>query len=500
LHREIYLFASWVEEMEERGEAMSQWAISMVERAAQAGMFPSHQVHAVTFGSRKTGLALPESDVDLVLVVNPVVDPQLCTESLARWLAREEWTSGVQAVTTTAIPVVKLTVSAGYSNIAMDVSIAAGNHDGDQTVQKVRSLLQQHPLLRPVVLVMKRLLRAYGLNDAFSGGVSSHALLLLAAAYFQTVALEHEMDLGEHLVACLHHWGAVFQPASDVVALEGTEPSPELSRGGPSSQGRSVPVVICDPVRPENNVGRTAFRFAQVQELFRWASSELRERGSLECLVPTGGHHHAVAAVAAGASGSPGVPPACGEDHLDPEALPTELQATQELLKEETERRLAAEAQVAQLRHELRRVTKKAHTAEVASKWATMQLLRLRELGVIPRVSTQRARPWDDSVLDKLGAIEEERHRHHTTQPGPSSQPPTAAKAGAVGRSTSARPRPKSRRGPRRGGYDSDGGGGGARPRGAGNSRGLGGAGSGKAKQQGALSHEELMRSIHFSL
>ena len=151
----------------------------------------------------------------------------------------------------------------------LDVSIAAENHHGDQSVQAVKALLGQHPLLRPVVLVMKRLLRGYGLNDAFSGGISSHAVLLLAAAYFETVetvGAAHEADLGVHLVGCLHKWGAEFDAAKDIVALNGTQVSPQL-QAFRASQGRSVPVVIVDPIRPENNVGRTAFRFAQVQAL-----------------------------------------------------------------------------------------------------------------------------------------------------------------------------------------------------------------------------------------
>jgi hypothetical protein len=59
--------------------------------------------------------------------------------------------------------------------------------------------LARFPVIRPLVLVLKHFLLQQGLNDAYKGGLSSHAVILLLIFYFNIpeVAASHDAGLDE---------------------------------------------------------------------------------------------------------------------------------------------------------------------------------------------------------------------------------------------------------------------------------------------------------------
>jgi hypothetical protein len=63
--------------------------------------------------------------------------------------------------------------------IPLDISIDGPTHSGISSTSFVRVLTSRLPSLRPIVLCLKRLLAVHGLNDPFSGGLSSYALVLM---------------------------------------------------------------------------------------------------------------------------------------------------------------------------------------------------------------------------------------------------------------------------------------------------------------------------------
>ncbi|XP_018458928.2 uncharacterized protein LOC108829837 isoform X1 [Raphanus sativus] len=101
------------------------WAIKRVTRSLQV-LWPRSRTNI--FGSSATGLALPSSDVDLVVCLPPVrnLEPikeagilegrngikETCLQHAARYLANQEWvkTDSLKAVENTAIPIIMLVV------------------------------------------------------------------------------------------------------------------------------------------------------------------------------------------------------------------------------------------------------------------------------------------------------------------------------------------------------------------------------------------------------
>ncbi|GMH63327.1 hypothetical protein TL16_g03684, partial [Triparma laevis f. inornata] len=63
--------------------------------------------------------------------------------------------------------------------IPLDVSIDGPTHSGISSTSFMRSLTSRLSSLRPMVLVLKKLLAARNLNDPFSGGLSSYGLCLM---------------------------------------------------------------------------------------------------------------------------------------------------------------------------------------------------------------------------------------------------------------------------------------------------------------------------------
>ncbi|GFR51554.1 hypothetical protein Agub_g13973, partial [Astrephomene gubernaculifera] len=169
-----------------------------------AEIWPTARV--VLFGSQAAGLALPGSDLDLVVLG---VMPHLATPAegfgaparntaanLLETLARRLRAAGLirrHTLVRAKVPIVKtflLSVDSagrpmgrGSAQMAADISIGAAN--GAAAVALVQRAVAWLPPLRPLCLVVKALLKEAGLNEVFTGGVSSYVLINMVIAHLQ---------------------------------------------------------------------------------------------------------------------------------------------------------------------------------------------------------------------------------------------------------------------------------------------------------------------------
>ena len=134
----------------------------------------------------------------------------------------------------------------------------------------VRELMRSYPLLKPLVLYVKGLLKQHNLGNAFTGGLSPYATVL-CVAHFLGRSPPYE-NLGHAYLSFLHFLGHGFDPKREVVqlsaplkCLEGLPEPSHLAASPPSGVVSGAMVTIADPTNPANNVGRTAFRFHEVQ-------------------------------------------------------------------------------------------------------------------------------------------------------------------------------------------------------------------------------------------
>lgn len=196
-------------------------------------------VQANIYGSVATGLALPESDIDIVITgVNSFgsKDDQLAHisklyDNILSFF-NDKILISTKKILQTQVPIIKLTFSLedyynervriqeeGYEqeqtsklesdhtalpyidfdslnsinphlkNLAVDISMCDSfngvDHQGIKAAFYVEQNLNQFPILRSVCLMLKKLLVSKGLNDPYTGGLGSYSLfLMLYAAYF----------------------------------------------------------------------------------------------------------------------------------------------------------------------------------------------------------------------------------------------------------------------------------------------------------------------------
>jgi hypothetical protein len=207
---------------------------------------------------------------------------------------------------------------------------------GIQTATYVRYLLGQLPALRPLSLILKQLLVERGLNDPYSGGLSSYGLVLMLAFVLirrrhrhrhrhgpgerahagmslhptstgvghaatlpgtaqvpthrrEVVTAETEPDLGQALLEFLRFYGEEFSPLSQGISVRKGEvymlPRPRMAEAAQPEERISAPqrdpLVIEDPTNPFNNVGRTCFGVSELQRALSEAFRAVTEKGVL---------------------------------------------------------------------------------------------------------------------------------------------------------------------------------------------------------------------------
>lgn len=145
------------------------------------------------------GLSIPSSDVDIVVcdvkdhyraVLSGTKAKHACIDMLAARLRVAPWVQGTRVLANTAMPIIKLhaRTSAGAGTVKMDISFDAPSHRGLATAALVLRMLRASPVLMPLTLVLKQLLVQKGLNDPYTGGLSSYGLVLLVYSFLSSAS------------------------------------------------------------------------------------------------------------------------------------------------------------------------------------------------------------------------------------------------------------------------------------------------------------------------
>eukprot|EP00850_Spirogloea_muscicola_P016698 SM000137S00476 [mRNA] locus=s137:377235:386446:- [translate_table: standard] len=228
LHQEMEAFCVEVANEVHARKQCQAAAIKRLERALQV-LWPRSRVKR--FGSTATGLALPTSDVDIVVCLPPVrnLEPikeagilegrngikETCLQHAARYLADQDWvkSDSITIIENTAVPILKLVAQIPNSTasgtslggllppkvcgvagdgsstqmiwggpesrmlVRMDVSFEGPSHTGLRTAELVRELCGEFPAIIPLALVLKQFLTDRSLDHPYTGGLSSYCLV-----------------------------------------------------------------------------------------------------------------------------------------------------------------------------------------------------------------------------------------------------------------------------------------------------------------------------------
>lgn len=197
LHNEIVDFCSLMEPRLSEIQTREALVVEISEIISTA--FSKKEECSVNlFGSQATGLFLPSSDIDLVVMLKQTdgktdsvndEEREWRTEKQSPLFRvadalKEAWRgklSYLEVIEQTRVPLVKCT----HKPSGVSIDICFNQQTGVKAAALMTTFLKAMPPLRPLTFVLKYFTASRGLNEPYSGGIGSFLLQLLIVSFLQ---------------------------------------------------------------------------------------------------------------------------------------------------------------------------------------------------------------------------------------------------------------------------------------------------------------------------
>ena len=269
--------------------------------------FSIYQCDVKVFGSQETGLFLPTSDIDMVVILE---DEKIKEEDkrkqpkntqkeeeeyeMDNWSVHDgtsplvrlgdalatKWRdelSYLEVIEKTRIPIVKFTHKP--SNLSIDICF--DQTTGIQAADLVKKFMDAMPPLKPLTFVLKYFMVARGLNEPYSGGIGSFMLQMMIVSYLQHRQREEHSygretdkytNLGSLLIEFLELHGTDFNYVTTGISVRNDGfyfPKGSKDRKEHFWQpGRPNSLALENPFEITADVGRVSFRMPLIQRSF----------------------------------------------------------------------------------------------------------------------------------------------------------------------------------------------------------------------------------------
>ncbi|KAM7146807.1 terminal nucleotidyltransferase 4B isoform 1-T1 [Macrochelys suwanniensis] len=268
LHEEIIDFYKYMSPRPEE-ERMRMEVVNRIENVIKE-LWPNADVQI--FGSFKTGLYLPTSDIDLVVFGKWETLPLwTLEEALRKHNVADE--GSVKVLDKATVPIIKLTDS--FTEVKVDISFNVQN--GVKAAQLIRDFIKKYPVLPYLVLVLKQFLLQRDLNEVFTGGIGSYSLFLMAVSFLQLHPREdaciHSANYGVLLIEFFELYGRHFNYLKTGIRIKdgGSYVAKDEVQKSMLDGYRPSMLYIEDPLQPGNDVGRSSYGAMQVKQAFDYA-------------------------------------------------------------------------------------------------------------------------------------------------------------------------------------------------------------------------------------
>eukprot|EP00850_Spirogloea_muscicola_P014783 SM000108S14227 [mRNA] locus=s108:310432:315393:+ [translate_table: standard] len=290
LHQEILDFCRFVAPTKE--EVESREAAVRRVTAVIKSIWPKCQVKM--FGSFATNLYLPTSDCDMVVLNAKCNSPQQGLRALSNALMRQSMAKRMQVghvaeqvmftlvIAKARVPIIKFIEK--ESQIHFDVSFDVAN--GPDAASFIKEALADMPPLKPLSLVIKIFLQQRELNEVYSGGLGSYALLVMLMAHLQLHSSRRSSDglgparplennLGMLLVDFFELYGRNlnYRDVGVSCATGGSFFSKHLREL--ADENRPYLLSVEDPQKTSNDIGKNSYNVGKVRTAFLNAHSLL---------------------------------------------------------------------------------------------------------------------------------------------------------------------------------------------------------------------------------
>eukprot|EP01025_Chloroclados_australasicus_P065498 TRINITY_DN8925_c0_g2_i1.p1 TRINITY_DN8925_c0_g2~~TRINITY_DN8925_c0_g2_i1.p1 ORF type:complete len:457 (-),score=63.18 TRINITY_DN8925_c0_g2_i1:447-1817(-) len=269
LHNEIVQFCKCLEATAQERRSREE-AVAQVTQVIKS-IWKDSKV--MVFGSFATGLYVPTSDIDLV-VVDEVFDVDRIENldnmrACANLLTRQGVAENAKVISKAKVPIIKFEHAASGVNI--DVSFGKAN--GPQAAEYIKRMLEKWPMMRNLIMLLKVFLQQREMNEVFTGGIGSYALVTMVVAALQfhhsrrTSPKIMDTNLGILLVDFFRLYGRVLNfETVGVSANDGGHFYLKRSLG--FMQNRPFIYSVQDPNDPTNDLTKGSWASAKVRNAF----------------------------------------------------------------------------------------------------------------------------------------------------------------------------------------------------------------------------------------
>ncbi|WRT63623.1 uncharacterized protein IL334_000546 [Kwoniella shivajii] len=265
LNEEINAFYKYVSPTKEEFE-VRLFMIELITRNIMQ-LWPDAEV--TPFGSWQTQLYLPQGDIDLVVSNKQFSESNKARllSDMARAMRKARITDEVAIISRARVPIIKFVTNEGKLNVDISLNQVNGISAGNIINQYLDSL----PGARQLILVVKSFLSQRSMNEVYTGGLGSYAVICLVISFLQVhpklrrSELDPEENLGTLLIEFFELYGRNFNYQD--VGLS-------IRKGGyyylKSSRGwlrpnQSFLLSIEDPQDRDNDISSGSFGIRQVK-------------------------------------------------------------------------------------------------------------------------------------------------------------------------------------------------------------------------------------------
>ena len=269
LHKEIMAFSEYIrpttEELFMRNEIIFRITKVIKEQLPHA--------EVDVFGSYKTGLFLPTSDIDMVVFGEWKTLP---LNFLKDALIREHISDAdnVKVLDKASVPIIKILET--RTDLKVDISFNTTN--GVKSADLIKNYLKEYPCLRPLVMVLKQFLIQRDFNEVWTGGIGSYSLILMTVSFLQLHARvdprSDEVNLGVLLIEFFELYGRCFNYMKTAIRIVNGGcylPKEEILKKFSHQGYRSSVLCIEDPLNPLNDIGKGSYGALKVKQAFEYA-------------------------------------------------------------------------------------------------------------------------------------------------------------------------------------------------------------------------------------
>lgn len=268
--------------------------LKVINQEINTSLKPYNIINFIVYGSQASGLSLPESDIDLLLIYcdNNNSLEQFISELYNILLTSNKF-NNVTSLPKASSPLIKIDYRINpyyrYNDISfihLDISFHNIYPNKNSIyftpslliVKYIQKSVEYLPQSKNVIIVIKKYLKNLGLNNYYTGGLNSFSIFLMVFAFYkyETKILGNDLVnsfyVGQFLVQFLDFYSK-FNFNDYIININKDMPfviresSNLLSGNNEIKQNENANAVILDPFT-SNNIACNTFRICEIQQKF----------------------------------------------------------------------------------------------------------------------------------------------------------------------------------------------------------------------------------------